>query len=258
MALSTLFFNDRKCLKIKTSSVFSPVVYTAAIMKAQQNNNTDLIFNDCSVLPHFLWSADMNYFVVLTSSGDTIYPLLTFSTGSAWFASPNVIVRDPPAASRPRIRKASCGSASCIPSPSRRGLSGPPGALGPGSAAAGAQEGAGAEGGGGGGSGRGASRPPGGSAASLGWDFKGSGAGEDEMASRGERRKEGSTGQTGRQGSVLEHAVVLVNLGTVLSLDPFLITSSERRDVLVTGTRGKQNPNAGSFLLDNKHPVITT
>lgn len=148
MALSTLFFNDRKCLKIKTSSVLSPVVYTAAIMKPQQNNNTDLIFNDCSVLPHFLWSADINYFVVLTLSGDTIYPLLTFPMGSAWFASPNVIVRDPPAANRPCVRKASCGSASCIPSTSRRGLSGPPGALGPWSAAAGAQEGAGAERGG--------------------------------------------------------------------------------------------------------------
>lgn len=32
MPLSTLFFNDCKCLKIKTLNVFSPVVYIAAIM----------------------------------------------------------------------------------------------------------------------------------------------------------------------------------------------------------------------------------
>lgn len=78
-------------------------------------------------------------------------------------------------------------------------------------------------------------------------------------AGRGGRRDPlGRLGGEGQQGSALEHAVILVNLGAVLSLDPFLITSSERRDVLATGTRGKQSPNAGSFLLDAKHPVITT
>lgn len=51
MPLSTLFFNDCKCLKIKIFSVFSSVVYTAAIMIPQHNNNTDLIFNPFSVLP---------------------------------------------------------------------------------------------------------------------------------------------------------------------------------------------------------------
>lgn len=41
MPLSTLFFNDCKCLKIKTFSVFSSLVYTAAIMMPQQNNRLD-------------------------------------------------------------------------------------------------------------------------------------------------------------------------------------------------------------------------
>jgi len=46
--------------------------------------------------------------------------------------------------------------------------------------------------------------------------------------------------------------------GTVLSLNRFLMVSSESGDVLVTGTRGKQNPNTGRFLFDNKQPAITT
>lgn len=68
----------------------------------------------------------------------------------------------------------------------------------------------------------------------------------------------GKLGGEGQERSVLEHPVISVKLGTGLSLNPFLIISSENRDMLVTGMRGKQNPDTGSFLLDNKHPVITT
>lgn len=81
------------------------------------------------------------------------------------------------------------------------------------------------------------------------------------MASHGERKEEAihwGDAEERQQRSILEHPVILVNLDTDLGLNPFLIISNESTDMLVTGTRVKQNPNTGSFLLDNKRPVMTT
>lgn len=44
-----------------------------------------------------------------------------------------------------------------------------------------------------------------------------------------------------------EHPVILVNLGTILRLNLFLIIGSESTDMLVTGVREKQNPNTGKY-----------
>lgn len=60
------------------------------------------------------------------------------------------------------------------------------------------------------------------------------------------------------QRSVLEHPVILVNLGSILSLNPFLIISSESTDVPVAGVRGKKTLTRASIPFGIRHPIITT
>lgn len=74
-------------------------------------------------------------------------------------------------------------------------------------------------------------------------------AGKGEIASCWEKEEGGAKACGEAASKVSEHPVILVNLGTILHLNPFLITSSESRDMLVTGVRRETKPQHKQLFL---------